>query len=203
MQNEIHFDKSYASEQLRRSTHPIRKIIKRIYLENILTDIRGATLDIGCGAGQLLERLPEGSLGLEVNPHLVSALTDMGMSVMHYDLEADDFGLTPIPVARFETIVLSHVLEHFSDAATVMKKLFRAAGRLGVSRFIIVLPGEKGFASDETHRTFIDRNYILDNDLESVDGYVLTKHRDFPFPKAWCGKFYKYQELKLVYDNLT
>ena len=35
------FDKDYAAEQLRRSRHPLRKIIKRFYLDNILRDVRG------------------------------------------------------------------------------------------------------------------------------------------------------------------
>jgi hypothetical protein len=38
----------------------------------------GPTIDLGFGAGQLLERLPEESLELEVNPHLVEEARQAG-----------------------------------------------------------------------------------------------------------------------------
>ncbi|MEO8407474.1 MAG: hypothetical protein ABI476_03505, partial [Oxalobacteraceae bacterium] len=76
--------------QLRRSRHPLRKSIKFFYLKNILRDVVGKTIDFGCGAGQLLTGLPAGSVGLEVNPHLVDALRKAGLNAQRYDPE-DDF----------------------------------------------------------------------------------------------------------------
>ena len=52
------FDQRYAAEQLRRSRHPLRRLIKKFYLDQVLREATGATIDFGCGAGQLLERLP-------------------------------------------------------------------------------------------------------------------------------------------------
>ena len=67
------FGSAYANEQLRRSRHPLRRLIKKFYLDRVLRELRGPTIDFGCGAGQLLARLPADSVGLEVNPHLVQA----------------------------------------------------------------------------------------------------------------------------------
>ncbi|MGH9809968.1 MAG: hypothetical protein ACRD9W_22420, partial [Terriglobia bacterium] len=107
MQEAEEFDQAYAAEQLRRSRHPLRKIIKRFYLENILRDVQGATIDFGCGAGQLLARLPFGSLGLEVNPHLVAALREAGLNVRQYEPAVDRLSLHEIPVGYYRTLVLA------------------------------------------------------------------------------------------------
>ena len=69
------FDAGYAGEQLRRSKQPLRKVVKGFYLRSVLSLLNGPTIDYGCGAGQLLALLPAGSLGLEVNPHLIAAHT--------------------------------------------------------------------------------------------------------------------------------
>ncbi len=161
MQDGNEFDQAYANEQLGRSRHPIRRLLKCFYLNNMLKDVHGATLDVGCGAGQLLARLPPGSLGLELNPFLIQVLAALGMNAIHYDMNEDDFMFSSIPVNQFKTLIFAHVLEHFSEAASVMRKIFRSANRLGITRIIIVVPGELGYASDKSHCTFINLGYQL------------------------------------------
>jgi len=77
--NDSDYGADYAEQQLSRSRHPLRRLIKGFYLRNLLSDVVGPTIDFGCGAGQILERLPEGSIGFEANNHLVSALNEKGM----------------------------------------------------------------------------------------------------------------------------
>ena len=72
----LEFGSAYAVEQLRRSRHPLRRLIKKFYLDRVLRELRGPTIDFGCGAGQLLARLPADSVGLEVNPPLVQCGVD-------------------------------------------------------------------------------------------------------------------------------
>jgi 2-polyprenyl-3-methyl-5-hydroxy-6-metoxy-1,4-benzoquinol methylase len=112
------FDHDYAAEQLRRSRHPVRRLIKRFYLDNVLREVHGPSIDLGCGAGQLLARLPAGSLGVEINPVLVEHLRSKGMNVLGYDARSDGFALTGFRENHYETLVIAHVLEHFEDAAT-------------------------------------------------------------------------------------
>ena len=48
------FGSAYAAEQLRRSRHPLRRLIKKFYLDRVLGEVGDRpTIDFGCGAGQL------------------------------------------------------------------------------------------------------------------------------------------------------
>ena len=49
----LKFDRSYAAERLRRSRHPLRRLINSFYLRNVLADVRGATIDFGYGGCRL------------------------------------------------------------------------------------------------------------------------------------------------------
>ena len=199
MNDSSEFDARYAAEQLRRSRHPLRRLIKRFYLDNVLREVEGSTIDLGCGAGQLLRRLPAGSLGLEVNAVLVDELKRDGLDVLHYDAVADDFQLTPVPQGRFQSLVISHVLEHFEDADKVMTKLLKSCRRLGVGRVVVVVPGETGYRSDATHKTFIDLAYVASHGLERVGGYALAKRHHFPIDAERVGRYFVFHELTLVF----
>jgi len=193
------FDRSYAAEQLRRSKHPLRRIIKRFYLDNVLRDVHGPTIDFGCGAGQLLARLPAGSVGIEINPHLVEHLRGEGMNVVAYDAVADNFALNGFRENHYQTLVISHVLEHFESAADVMHALWRACWRLGIETIVVVVPGPKGYASDATHKTFVTELLIEQENLRSCEGFELVRCGYFPVDRKEIGKFFTFHELKLVY----
>jgi SAM-dependent methyltransferase len=197
----LEFDQTYATEQLRRSRHPLRRLIKKFYLDRVLREVRGATIDFGCGAGQLLARLPIGSVGLEVNPHLVKALQQAGMNARYYDAMADDFSLSELEAGCYKALIISHVLEHFEDSAAVMRKLWRACARLGVETIVAVVPGAKGYASDATHKTFVTEKYLRENALMQCEGYVLDKAEYFPINVASVGEYFVFHELKLVYRH--
>ena len=169
----LEFGSAYAVEQLRRSRHPLRRLIKKFYLDRVLRELRGPTIDFGCGAGQLLARLPADSVGLEVNPHLVQALQQAGMNARLYDAYSDDFSLSQLEVGRYESFTISHVLEHFDDTAAVMRKLWRACARLGVTTVVAVVPGARGYAYDSTHKTFVTQAWLRQNGLSECEGFVL------------------------------
>ena len=192
------FDQRYAAEQLRRSRHPLRRLVKGYYLRNILRDVRGPGIDFGCGAGQLLERLPEGSIGLEVNPALVQALQARGLNVLRYDPEADGLALAALTENRYSTFVMAHVLEHFADAAASLRILLGSCRRLGVGRVILVVPGWKGYLSDATHKTFVDLAYLEREGLLDCEDYVLQQARYFPVDRAALGKHFVFHELTVV-----
>jgi SAM-dependent methyltransferase len=192
------FDAGYAKEQLRRSRHPLRRLIKRFYIRNILREVTGPSIDFGCGAGQLLSQLPAGSIGLEVNPFWVEALREKGLEVMHYDADRDRFSLGGLSQKRYSTFIMAHVLEHFSDAATVLRTLLRSCRRLAVERFILVVPGWKGYLSDPTHKTFVDRAYLEREALLLCEGYRLKHMRYFPINQETLGRYFVFHELIAV-----
>jgi len=176
-------------------------LIKGIYVRNVLRDVTGATIDFGCGAGQLLACLPAGSIGLDINPFLVESLRMKGLNVIHYDAELDRFLLAALSENLYSTFIMAHVLEHFADAAVILRTLLSSCRRLAVQRFILVLPGWKGYRSDDTHRTFVDRRYLQREGLLSCEGYALTHIRYFPIDHEAVGRYFVFHELIVVYDR--
>jgi SAM-dependent methyltransferase len=195
------FDADYAREQLRRSRHPLRRLIKGFYIRNILREVTGPSVDFGCGAGQLLSSLPAGSIGLEINPFWVESLRKKGLKVMHYDADSDRFSLAGLPENRYSTFIMAHVLEHFSDAGVVLRTLLRSCRRLAIQRFILAVPGWKGYLSDPTHKTFVDRAYLQREGLLSCEGYRLKHTRYFPIDHEAVGRYFVFHELIAVLDR--
>lgn len=197
------FDQIYAAEQIRRAKHPLRRLVKRFYLDNALHDVQGRTIDFGCGAGQMLERLPTGSIGIEINPVLVAALRARGLDVRSYDAVSDDFALTEFDVGRYQSLMISHVLEHFSDAASVMRKMWRACARIGIDNIVAIVPGRRGFAADPTHRTYVTQKWLLDNQLVECEGFRLETVSYFPINAPAVGDFFVFHEMKIVYRRMA
>jgi len=195
------FDRLYAEEQIRRSRHPLRRLVKGFYLRETLREVQGPTVDFGCGAGQLLARLPKDSLGLEVNPHLITALHSQGLSVQQSHGTMVDFELRNLPSGRFRSLVIAHVLEHLPDPAAALSVLLASCRRLGIQRVVVIVPGSKGFASDATHRTFIDAAWVKANLPARLGGFSFLPPSYFPGPWAWVGRYFVFHEMKLVFDR--
>jgi len=195
------FGDEYAAEQIRRSQHPVRRFVKGFYLRSVLDHVRGPTIDYGCGAGQLLSRLPAGSTGLEVNPSLVRALTARGLSVRDWPATDAGFDLHGLDEGGFRSLVISHVLEHLPDPNTALRRLLTACSRIGVTRVVVIVPGAKGYASDATHRCFIDGAFVQHQGWQSLAGFDLTAQRFFPLPWESGGQLYIYNEMQLVFDR--
>jgi SAM-dependent methyltransferase len=199
MSLESEFGVDYAQTQLSRERNPLRRFIKSFYLDNILRDIEGPTLDFGCGTGQLLARLPHGSVGIEVNPHLVDELKRRHLNVIKYEPDTDGFSLPDIEVGCFTTLVLSHVLEHFDNADACLKKLLASCARVGIRRVIIVVPGARGYRSDATHRTFVTRDYLASQNLFDYAGFHTKSTHYFPVNVEGIGEYFKFHELHTLY----
>lgn len=196
------FDQSYADAQIARSQSGIRRLVKSAYLNSAMREIAGPTVDLGCGAGQLLQRLPKGSLGLELNPALVQMLKARGHNVAFYDAMADDFSLGPVAANQFQTLIASHVIEHFDDAAAALKRLAVSAHRLGIARIVCIVPGWKGYQSDATHRSFVDPAYILSNGLHELGGFRMRNApRFFPVNTESFGRLFIYNECVMVWQR--
>ena len=180
------FDRLYAEEQIRRSLHPLRRLVKGFYLRETLREVQGPTVDFGCGAGQLLAQLPKESLGLEVNPHLITALRAQGLTVQESQGTMVDFELRSLLPKRFRSLVIAHVLEHLPDPAAALRVLLASCRRLGIERVAVIVPGEKGFASDPTHRTFIDSTSVTANLPERLEGFLFF-HRPAIFRTGRLG----------------
>ena len=95
------------------------------------------------------------------------------------------------------------MLEHLPHADEVLRTVFNTSARLGISRVIAVVPGRRGFQSDETHRTYIDHPYVVRHQLDRYGGFELAAVRYFPINVEHLGDYAVCQELKLIWDRQT
>lgn len=196
------FDSRYTQYQLDRS--PFRKFVRQMYLKKAASLVRGPTLDFGCGVGELLRRLPVGSKGLEYNVATVEHCRRQGLDVDAYDGFADDWSLSVLPpTVPFESMVVSHVLEHLDDPIGIFKKLLCSISTTGIRRVVVIVPGKAGFRVDPTHLTFVDRPMLLDESIPADTGFSPADDAYFPGNIRSIGDWFPYHELQVVYDRIT
>jgi SAM-dependent methyltransferase len=192
------FDQDYTDYQANRSL--LRKWVRRAYLRSAASQVSGPTLDFGCGVGELLERLPAGSRGLEYNQATVEFCRRKGLPVDAYDGFADDWDLSALaPRSRFDSMVVSHVLEHLEEPAQVLRRLLLASQRLGVRRVLAIVPGRAGFRIDATHRTFVDRDLLTHAAILRDTGFSVQRARYFPGNLRRIGDWVPHHELQVLY----
>ena len=195
------FDQSYLDYQTNRS--PIRKLVRRIYLRKAASETVGRTIDFGCGAGELLSRLEPGSKGLEYNDAAVAHVRRMGLPVEHYDGYSDDWSLTPLKHGEtYDSMIVSHVLEHLEQPEKVLEALMRAGAGIGVRRFVVILPQRAGYRIDATHRTFVDLP-MIQNVVSNSAGWKVSSAHYFPFDLQVIGDVFVYNELHVLIDRVA
>lgn len=179
----------------------VRRWIRRAYLQDIRAYCTGRTLDFGCGVGELLALLPEGSMGMEVNAEAVAFCVANGLSVQHYEPESDQYRLDALEPGRYQTFTMNHVLEHLPDPADVLSRLFDSCVRLGICRIVLTVPGRKGYSSDRTHLTFVDEAYLRDHGLLDRPDFALRLHKHYPVNWRTFGDWFTHNEYRLVFDR--
>ncbi|WP_028605624.1 class I SAM-dependent methyltransferase [Ottowia thiooxydans] len=194
------YGSDYAAWQVDRSNSFVRRLIKGFYIRKVLSEIDGPTIDFGCGAGQILRKLPKQSVGLEVNKSLVELHRQRGLDVRFYDAFADDFSFSLLTPGFYKTLVISHVLEHFENADEILRRLCKGALLLGLNKIVIVVPGKVGYESDATHRTYIDAGWVDRHNLRRVESYAIEKLNYFPVNQPSFGDRFIYNEMHLVYS---
>lgn len=195
----LSYNTAYAETQIKRSSNSLRRMIRYFYLRDIARYTEGATIDMGCGSGDMLSFLPEGSVGLEVNPAAVEYGRSIGLQVFQYDPEVDGYSLESIPPGPYQTILFTHVLEHLERPDQVLETIFRSCVKIGIQHVVLTLPCEKGFKFDPTHRTFIDEVYLRGHSLLDRQDFVPTVIKYFPFDVKCLGRIYTYHELRVVF----
>jgi SAM-dependent methyltransferase len=171
--------------------NPVKRWLRRIFfIQPIVRLFRGYVLDIGCGPGVYLERYAGPSLGIDAHPNNIGICAKKKIQVLQAD--ANDF----VKENTFDTVLISHVLEHLDNPAGVLENAYRCAKPGG--RIIIIVPGYEGFVSglnDEVgHKIFIDEKFI-DREMNRLSGKKISSKT---FPPFWGGKF---QELRVVYEK--
>lgn len=189
---------SYTQYQLDRSW--LRKFVRRLYLGSALSKLQGPTVDFGCGVGELLRRLPTGSIGLEINPVSVAHCRQQGLDALVYDGESDGWSLGVLESRPgLESLIASHVFEHLEQPMQKLSRLLRACSRLKISRVLVIVPGRRGYESDDTHRTFIDLEMLSDPRVVEDTGFALATSQYFPGNLRSLGGIFPHHELQVMF----
>lgn len=179
----------------------LRKLVRKLYLRKAASQISGPTLDFGCGIGELLSILPPGSAGLEYNRETVAYCQSRGLDVNWYDGFSDDWALSAVPAERtFESMTISHVLEHLDAPVEVLRSLMGSAERLGIRQLLIIVPGPAGYRSDATHRTFVDLP-MLRAAIAPMSHWQLINAALFPLNVAALGNVFPHHELQVLLER--
>ena len=170
-------------------------------IPNTLAKCRGRIVDFGCGIGDILRQAPAGSIGFEVNHSSIEYCKKLGLDVRPYDPAADDYRLDMLEPGVFQTFLMSHVLEHLSDTANILRKLLTSCHRLDFERVVIKVPGWFMYKKDSTHVTFVDRAWLRDNALLSTEHWNVNEISYYPINIEWVGRFSLVHETVIVYTR--
>lgn len=144
----------------------------------------GRSVEVGCGVGRNLKHLHRDSVGVDVIPECVQLCNERGLcAVLPEDLKE--------PLGSFDSLLFSHVIEHFPfDAAVGLLKEYMSFLKKG-GKLLIIVPQLKGYASDDTHMEYYDESKL--RLLCEGAGFVTDRSGSYPFPKI-VGNYFKYNE---------
>ncbi|GMR02603.1 MAG: hypothetical protein BMS9Abin20_0943 [Acidimicrobiia bacterium] len=152
----------------------------------------GYVLDIGCGIGRNLAHLEGNGVGVDTSRSSVEVARERG----YVAYTADEF-----PSSRhandtgFDSLLFAHVLEHMPDVdATDLVRCYLRYVRRG-GKVIVIVPQEAGYASDETHVNFLDRDDVAA--MLMTCGLRVDRSYSFPFPRA-AGRIFRHNETVVV-----
>ena len=192
------YGEGYTHYQLDRGR--LRRFVRRLYLDSAIRKLDGPTVDFGCGVGALLRRLPAGSVGLEINAVSVAHCRSQGLDALVYDGDADSWSLQLLGRERgLRSLVISHVLEHLEQPQDKLRRLLLACSRLGIERVLVIVPGARGYASDDTHRTFVDLGMLSDPSIVSGTAFAIASSQYFPGNLRALGKWFPHHELQVLF----
>lgn len=157
----------------------------------------GSVLDIGCGIGRNLGHLRGRGTGVDHNAEAVRLARLRGYEAY---TDAEFFEETHLQDRRWDTVLMSHILEHLSR--NEIDTLFETYAPFLVpgGRLVIICPQEWAYARDITHTTFLDTSALL-SIAESHDFAALSAY-SFPWPR-WAGRWMPYGEFVVVAERAS
>jgi SAM-dependent methyltransferase len=197
------FDKHYADGQIAVQTNPLRRRVRAHYLRSLVGLAGGAICDFGCGTGALLEYAPTGSFGFDINPHAIRHGLDRGHDVFVWNPEEDGYRMDFLQERPVKALVMNHVLEHLDAPDSALREILNTCSQARLDRVVVVVPGVAGFRRDPTHKVFIDMSFLVKHGMKSCSGFSITERRYFPLPFEIAGRFFPYNELRIVFSRLS
>jgi len=135
--------------------------------------------DVGCGFGAFLEYCrsrDRPAVGLDSNPKLVEICNRKGLQAY----QADVLNLHEV-FSPADNIICDNVIEHLSLIEVdrffcEIQKIWSPGGVM-----LIVVPNQRGYGSDPTHKTFVDDTLIA----EITNKFKLSFCRTYLHPIPW------------------
>jgi SAM-dependent methyltransferase len=154
-------------------------LYRNLYLyPRICFHIKGRTLDVGCGIGDMLQFRRE-TIGADVNPHLVEYCTKKGL-----DARLIQDGHLPFDTETFESAILDNVLEHIDSPMGILGEIYRVLQSEG--RLIVGVPGEKGYQRDPDHKIFYDEVKLVETLTNARFKKMTVFHT--PIKSSWMNQ---------------
>lgn len=116
--------------------------------------LKGLTLDVGCGIGDMLSSRPE-TVGADVNEQNVQHCLNRGLTakIMSPDV-------LPFEADSFDSVLLDNVLEHILNPVPLLDEIYRVVNKSGV--VLVGVPGIRGWHSDPDHKVSYDENELVE-----------------------------------------
>jgi SAM-dependent methyltransferase len=166
------------------------------YKHNLRRQSLGKVLEIGAGLGRNQAFLDD-SVGVEHNPKSAQLCQSMGYRVLVPESFHHEFKAFTGPEAIFDSILMSHVLEHieYENQVKVLNEYVPYLKPNG--KIFLITPQEVGYKSTNSHITWTDFDR-LEMILNLIDGeFKVTKSFSFPLPRRF-GKVFKYNEFNVL-----
>ena len=178
------------SEYLNNKYLPGRSLFLRyIYYPRILNEFKPDKLiwDLGCGMGEFLSFCKikhRTAKGIDSNPNFISLCKNKNFAA-----ELDDVcHLKTIPENSVDNALIDNVLEHLTK--TEINLFFDAfekkASKNGL--LVCIVPGEKGFEKDPTHKTYVNSDLLLS--FIRNKRFKIIKQYNHPFSSDQINKFF-------------
>lgn len=154
-------------------------IYRRYFLyPRLCRHLKGHTLDIGCGIGDMLRFRPD-TVGVDINPETVKWCQAQGLTV--HQMSPDQL---PFGDHAFDSVLLDNVLEHISQPAALLreaKRVLKPGGHL-----LIGVPGEKGYSTDPDHKVFYDEQSLTR--VAQAQGFQCLSLFSTPMKSRWLSQ---------------
>lgn len=191
----------YFEEIYSNTAKPWKKIIpvQLPYKYNLKRQNLGKVLEIGAGLGRNQGFLRE-AVGVEHNQFSVDYCRSKGFEVYLPKEFHSKFREYKYENAKFDSILMSHVLEHveFENQVNILAEYLPYL-KLN-SKIMLITPQESGHKSTISHITWTDFNRISEILQESAPDYRIIKSFSFPLPR-FAGKLFTYNEFNVIAER--
>jgi SAM-dependent methyltransferase len=156
--------------------------------------LKGRTLDIGCGIGDMLGFRTH-TVGVDINPHNVAFCKECG-----HDAQVMLPDLLPFRDTSFDSVLLDNVLEHIAEPTPLLAEIHRVLRPQGV--VLIGVPGLRGQACDSDHKVFYDEAALADT--ADKNGFEVMNVFHMPFGSSlFLSRHLRQYCIYSVWQSLT